>query len=471
MKKFIILIFIILLILVPVVVFLIQKFKPLPKDISYKGDVRKGSFEFLYDLTYKDLSNKKKVEQELFTSVYETIENSEDFLLIDFFLYNDDYDKEKYDFPKLSEGLTNKLIEKKKQNPDLPIVVITDPINTFYGSYLPQHLKKLEEQGIEVIISDLSKIKDANPIYSNLYRGYLKYIPVREKGFLPNIFRPKNEGVSVGAYLDLLNFKANHRKVVVNEKEAIVLSANPHDGSALHSNVAFKVRGEVVQDILKTEKAVVNFSQPDSVATSFEAKSEKQGDFNIRIVTEGKIKEALLNEIQSAQSGENLFVGVFYIGERDIVKALKEASRRGVKIKMVLDINKDAFGQEKIGIPNKQVASELIKEENIEIKWYLTQGEQFHSKMLVHEKSDTLTVIGGSANFTRRNLNDLNLETDLVISADKENPQMQKIMWYIDRIWENKKGIYTADYEKFEEDKWWKNIIYLIQEVTGLSTF
>lgn len=470
MKKNIGIFLLCILVIIPVVVFVIQLVKPLPKKISYQSERRRGNFEFLYDLTYSDLNGNKKVEQNIFKEVFNAIDSAEKFLILDFFLFSDDYDKEKYDFMELSNELAEKIIEKKNSNPQVKIVLITDPINTFYGSYTPDNFKRMEEAGVEIVVTDLNKIKDANPIYSNLYRGYLHLIPTGKTGNLPNLFRPQDEGVSLGAYLSLLNFKANHRKVVISEKEAIVASANPHDGSSLHSNIAFKVNGAIIQDLVESEQAVVEFTTGKRIE-DISVEVSDEGELEIQVITEGKIKSRILSEINSATRGDNIFIGAFYIGERDIIKALKEASKRGVNIRLVLDQNKDAFGVEKIGIPNKPVAKELNKSEYVQIKWYLTQGEQYHAKMFVHESNSEMTVIGGSANFTRRNINDLNLETDLAISGNKNSAQMIKISEYIERIWNNTDGHFTADYTQFRDESLLKYIVYIIQEITGLSTF
>ncbi len=46
----------------------------------------------------------------------------------------------------------------------------------------------------------------------------------------------------------MLNFKANHRKILITENEALITSANVHDASAYHSNIAFVVSGEIIAD-------------------------------------------------------------------------------------------------------------------------------------------------------------------------------------------------------------------------------
>src|SRR5699024_4667890 len=79
----------------------------------------------------------------------------------------------------------------------------------------------------------------------------------------------------------------------------------------------------------------------------------------------------------------------------------------------------------KNGIPNKPVASELMNYKSPpEIRWYKSHGEQYHAKFMMHDNGEDSTLILGSSNFTRRNLKDLNLETDLVIKAKSDSEEM-----------------------------------------------
>ncbi len=61
-------------------------------------------------------------------------------------------------------------------------------------------------------------------------------------------------------------------------------------------------------------------------------------------------------------------------------------------MRVLLDPNKDAFGFEKSGLPNRQVASELIAASDgaIKLRWYRTHGEQFHAKLA----ADAAAAIG-----------------------------------------------------------------------------
>ena len=80
-----------------------------------------------------------------------------------------------------------------------------------------------------------------------------------------------------------------------------------------------------------------------------------------------------------------------------------------MNVRVLLDPNKDAFGREKNGIPNRQVASEL-NDAGVNVRWCNTQGEQCHSKMIIKSNGQQAELILGSANFTARNLKNYNLQ-------------------------------------------------------------
>src|SRR6185369_17305668 len=82
--------------------------------------------------------------------------------------------------------------------------------------------------------------------------------------------------------------------------------------------------------------------------------------------------------------GDAIDVAMFYLSERDVVRALISAAKRGVSVRVILDPNKDAFGRTKNGIPNRSVATELAAASDgaIKVRWFRTHGEQFHSKLV-----------------------------------------------------------------------------------------
>lgn len=461
-----------ILILIPLFAWNWHTQKALPQGMSVDGKFHQvDNVEFLTDITYEK-NDKAVMEQQLFERTLQIIDEAKEVLVIDLFLYNDDYNHQKATYDNRAEQLTKALIEKRKEQPDMPIQVITDNVNSGYGSIYPQFFKDLAAQNIEVLTTNLTPLRDSNPLYSSVWRSYLQWWPVSTNGFLPNLFNPDGDKMSVGAYLDLVNFKANHRKIVLNEQEAMVISANvSHDGSSLHSNIGFVVKGAIVKDIYESENAILHMSDKKLPKNISFVADEPAGDINVKLVTEGKIQQALTKTIKQAKAGDTLKIGVFYIAEREIIHALKDAAKRGVNIQMILDANRDAFGIKKNGVPNRPVAHELMKEDNITVRWYDTHGEQYHSKFLMLNQADTFTAIGGSANFTRRNIDDYNLETDLYMTMPKEKETARDMNAYFERLWTNQDGIYTVDYEEFADGSLWKTAMYRIQEFTGLSTF
>ena len=58
--------------------------------------------------------------------------------------------------------------------------------------------------------------------------------------------------------------------------------------------------------------------------------------------------------------GDRIAIAALYLSQRELVRALLDAARRGVNVRLLLDPGKDGYGYEHSGIPNRQVASELI---------------------------------------------------------------------------------------------------------------
>ena len=230
--------------------------KPLPVGLSVAGRqvaASEAGVEFLYDLAYQS-SGELVTEQRIFARLERIIAEAEHFLILDFFLFNGLRNPEQ-SFPPLSSALTEALLRKKEEQPQVDIVLITDEINSHYGVEEPEHFQRLRKAGVLIIYTDSSRLRDSNFFYSPGWRLFGQWFGSAGPGWLPNPFAASGPKMTLVAYLRLLNFKANHRKVAVSEKEALISSANPHDASALHANIALVVRGEVLREVLAAERA------------------------------------------------------------------------------------------------------------------------------------------------------------------------------------------------------------------------
>ncbi len=463
---------ILLLLIIPIIVSLCVK---MPKGTNFAGNYHSiDDFGFIYDLSYEKDGEAVR-ELNILDENIRLINEAEEYVIADLFLFNDEYNKENGVYPKSVEKVCNALIAKKAENPDMPVYLITDPINNFYGAYEQKYITMLKEGNVEVVITDLDKLKDSNPLISGYYRCYTKWFGTKGLNWLPNFFEKAAHKVNLRSVIKLANFKANHRKVVITEKEAIVSSANPHDPSSYHSNIAVWMKGDIISDLLETEKTVIEISGgkvPD-VEYANTASSSETGA-KMRIITEEEIKNAILDNINKTGDGDEILLGIFYISDFDILSALGDAADRGADVKIVADPNKDAFGIEKNGSPNRSALCELSREhENVTVRWYATKGEQYHGKTTLFnfEKEGKTVVILGSANYTRRNIGGFNLETDAEIIMDASDERAKEINTYFDRIWNNEDGEYTLPIEAYYEDGFFMGILWKIQEATGLCSW
>jgi HKD family nuclease len=420
------------------------------------------------------------------------IREAESYILVDMFLWNSFQGATPETYRLLSSELTEALIAKKVANPEVTITVVSDPLNTVYDGQRASHFDALEAAGIPVVLTKLSELRDSNPTYSAFWRAFLQWPDLAHTAlldkpytarFMPNVLDTGGESVTIRAYLKLFNFKANHRKLLVADSAgaggrtlvSLVTSANPHDGSSRHSNVALRVEGGVWRDLVESEQAVADFSGgvvPEVAAS--EQFTETEGAVGVRLLTEYAIEEAVVAALKSAGVNDTVELGMFYLSEGSIINALIAASNRGALVRVILDPNKDAFGREKNGVPNRPVAAKLVRETEgkLEVRWCATFGEQCHSKFLLVGTAEGYTLTLGSANFTRRNLNNLNLDTNLQVSSKAPSQAYTDAKEYFNRLWANQDGrLSTHDYTYYADDSRSKRIQSWIMENTGLSTF
>jgi phosphatidylserine/phosphatidylglycerophosphate/cardiolipin synthase-like enzyme len=451
-------------------------YKPLPEGLSLAGQLRPvDDIVFFRDLTWIDAKKKRHSQQEIFDKIIKMINGARKLIVLDMFLYNDFIGQEQAPYRRLSQEITAALVTQKTKFPHIQIVVITDPINSVYNGMTNYYFEKLQAENIQVTYTNLERLRDSNPIYSSFWRPFIKPFGNSPGSLLPNPFGRGR--VSLRSYLTMLNFKANHRKLIICDAEegyaALVTSANPHDGSSAHGNAAIYFTGPAALDLLYSENAVLEFS--GGPALPFKPAAESQtadSETQIQVLTENKIKEALIGAINRADEDDNLAVVVFYLSDRDVIRSLKKAHKRGVKIRILLDPNKDAFGRKKNGIPNRQVAEELINQ-GIPVRWSATHGEQAHTKMFLAEyQNGENMVLLGSANFTRRNLDDLNLETDIAVYTESASLFLRDVRNYIDLLWYNSDGRqFSTDYSEYADNSRLHRLMYRWMEATGMSTF
>ncbi len=466
------------------------------------------SIKLLIDRTAWDpRAGEYRQNHRIFDTILEEVRAAETFIIVDFFLWNPWRGAIEVNgsLRPLANELATALIEKRIQNPDMPILVLTDPINRIYGDQAPGFYRQLAEAGIPIVFTAIDQLPDSNKLYAPQAWFWSKFFPGEKPGdsrWVPNPFDPAGEKLTFGQLGRLLHFKANHRKLLVSGRSGgdtrlLMPSFNPADGSANHSNMGVLVDGPVARFAAESELAIARWSAADpeniqagrTVETA-EAiadienylgilpggKTAGAGEPSAAYRSEEAIRDEILLQFQKSVTGTRIDIGMFYFSDRKVVEGLQAAIERGAKVRILLDANRDAFGREKNGIPNRIVAAELMElagDFDVEVRWAATHGEQFHSKVLRISGPQQEILFLGSANWTRRNLGNLNLEANLLLAnAVGAN---QKFDAYFDSVWKNE-GAYTESlpYEDWAETGWsltWKKWLYRFQEWSGASTF
>ena len=312
------------------------------------------------------------------------------------------------------------------------MLVIADPINDVYGGLPSRDLAALRGAGIDVVTPDLDALRDSNPIYSAFWRLTMKWWSGDGSGEarLPNPLDAGPDQVSFGAWARLLNFKADHRKVIIGDDgkggiTGIVTSANPHDASSLHSNVGLEAVGagagaaarERARAGARKPAGDATWRVPEMPAPARRAARKHGARAGAHRGRDPLRDRAQLRAARASATASTSRCSIY--PSASVIQALLAAARRGVAVRVILDPNKDAFGRTKNGIPNRSVATELAAASDgaIKVRWFRTHGEQFHSKLVAMRTATEFWFTLGSANLTRRNLEDFNLEANIAASV------------------------------------------------------
>ena len=451
----------------------------LPKGLATKTPIYNAdNVDFYYDLTYKK-DSETHYERQIWDQAYDILDNAHDFFLMDIFVFNDFVGKgvkEKLQPLPLAEEFAEKILEKRKKDPNVRIYLILDESNTFYGAYDNKTHKKLEEAGVKIGYVDLAKLRDPMLVYSTPWRLFIRpFGNPKNVGKTKNPIYEETDPVTIRSILRALNAKADHRKLIMNEKTAMLTSANPHAEGSKHSNVAFKFSSPIIKDIYNAEKPVAKITKKDGNLKQslpyqkFDIEPSNNNKIKLQYFTEGQTGIDITKELKNTQPGDRVFIAQFFLADRQVINDIRKAARRGVKFEILLN-NSTA------GLPNKASAGELMKYArkhgyDITIKFYNKGEEMYHVKMMSIFKKDYMITYGGSTNFTRRNMRNFNLENELKIISTYDQKVSQQISDYYDRLWTNRDGDFTLPYDSEKNEKVTNDLLFRFLEMNGMGAF
>jgi phosphatidylserine/phosphatidylglycerophosphate/cardiolipin synthase-like enzyme len=430
---------------------------------------------FIADITAADAFGRPAISQGIFDAVLAVVRGAHEFIVLDYGRFGgaDDVSDVKPPQRALAAQLQDALIQRRRELPALRVLLITDPVNDEYGAQLDPALATLRGAGIDVVTVDLAKLRDSNPLYTALWRVAFSWwdgpvSPLR------------------GA-TQQLNFKSDHRKLIIADDGTgglvgVVSSANPLDEQSTWSNVALRMQGAPLAALLASELALARsagwqgdpsgFALPASTA----AAAATAGIAEVRAVSEGATQALLLEHLDAAGKGQAIDVAAYYLADRAVIQALLAASARGADVRVLLDPGPPTTAGVTAGIPNRPAAGELESRSGgaIRVRWYRTHEERFHTSLVMVYGAERLWFTLGSANLTRRSLDDYDLEANVAVEVPRSSALATQLLGYFDTLWGNRAALgieYSADYAVYADPSQAQYWLGRFMEASGMSTF
>ncbi len=451
--------------------------KPLPVGTHVASPMCTVAAEdvaFVADITAADAWGHPVSSQAIFDDVLGVVHAARRFIVLDYAAFGARAAADPA--RQVAAELTDALLSRRRAQPGLAVLFITDPASERYGAARSVELQLLRAAGIDVVITAVDRLRDPNLLYAGLGR----------LGFSGEAHRA--------------GFKANDRKLIIADDghdslASVVGSANPLDAESGFSNLALRARGGALPALLASELAIARFSGWRGRSEAFSATGGGPGTASaaadclpaprdlapelsaqLQVLTEGAIRAELLGQLDGTDRGDSIDVAAFRLADRDLVKALLGASRRGVGVRLILDPNETAVTGGTAGLPNQPVATELVSRSGgaIRVRWYRTHGERFHGTLVLVRARQHAWLTLGSAQLTRRSLDDYNLEANLAVEVPRNAALAQQALGYFETLWGNRAALgieYSADFTAFadtEQSDYW---VYRLLEGSGLSAF
>jgi PLD-like domain len=348
--------------------------------------------------------------------------------------------------------LALRLLARKRARPNLKVLLVTDPGNEVFGGTPAHYLTSLEKAGIIVARVRLDRLRDSNPLYSSAWRLLF--------GWWSDPFDEPPERVTLRTWSRMLNSKADRRQLMMADDGSGGWTAVIAPGAA----AVLTLRGSLARSMIASELQIAGWSTDDDrLPPAPQMDMRGVGSIDARFLTEGAIESALLDAIAAAGRDDEISIAVENLSDRRLIAASLSAAARGARLQVLLARNR---------IPNQAVAGELLRDGgvrgggSIEVRWYrIEQGASHPALLIVRHRTD-LWMNVGSANFSRRSLGDLNLESSVELRMPARAAPARAVNDYFAALWSGA----AADTDTADESAtaYWR---YRIVEATGLSSF
>ena len=403
--------------------------KPLPRGTHFASQTSRLS-ESDVDLLYESPEHPNVEAQDL-----QVIDRAEQLLVLD--------------RSPISSDIAQHLLARKRLRPTLKVVLITDPASAAFGGTSPQTFMKLEQAGVIVARVRLDQLRDSNPLYSGLWRMTFAW--------WSNPFDEAPKKATLAAWARMQNFKADRRQLVVADD-----GAGDWTASIAFTEAAARLvlQGSLARAMIVSELQIAAWSTDDDRLPAGPPMSGRGlGSIDARFLTEGAIQNALLDAIAGAGSGDLICLEVENLSERRLIAGLLRAAAHGAHLQVLLARKQ---------MPNQPLAGELVRDGagHIELRWYSSEMDKPHLNFFSVQHRDDMWLNLSSANFTRRDLDDLNLEAGVELRMPVNAKPARIAARHFAQNWSR-----ASVEPEFADDSivsYWQ---YRLLEATGLTNF
>jgi len=477
-----------------------QSQKRLPPGVHIAGNwhsVPAGELRFLRDLTAADATGAPLNERQINVELLRMIAQARDFLVLDTGLFGD--------LPAAGPGasrlraaapvaatLADALLQARKQQPGLQVLVLIDPASAQLHLGSPT-LDRLREAGVAVVPVDVGRLRAPDAVFVGFWQLCCRWwSPVAAAGHWPNPLGIGPSGVSMGLWGRTPGYQRSHRQLLIADDGAgglagLIFSRPLNAEASLHTAVALHLAGEALEPLLESEFVLAQFSgwsgggamqersqrlierQRRSIAAAAAVDAARA-----RVVSEAPIAEALVERLDAAGSHDSIEIAALYLSQRDLVRALIDAAWRGATVRVLLDPGKDGYGYARSGLPNRQVASELVAASDgaVRVRWYRTHGEQFSPGFALIRSAAHAWLMVGTAELSRRDLDDFNLAAAFIAELPNAAPASGDALSWFDAVWYNRAAggtEYSSDVDVYADASQLDYWQYRLLEVSGTA--
>jgi hypothetical protein len=342
------------------------------------------------------------------------------------------------------------LLARKRQRPNLKIVLIVDPRNEAYGGTPAQYLTELERAGVIVARARLNRMRDSSTLYTALWRLAVAW--------WSDPFDEAPGKINLRSSLRRLTFKADDRQLVVADDGSGGWRSIVAGGAA--ADVGLELRDGLARDIAASELAIAAWSTDDDrLPPAPPAEGRGFGSIDARFLTEGAIRTALLDAIAATAAGDEISIAVRALSDRQLIAAALRAAERGARIEVLLDPEAE---------PNRAVAGELRHggRGRIELRWFAAQQPSAHTAFAIIHHRGEIWVNLGAADFTRPSLDDFNLEAAAELRLPARSAAARALLETFSRQWSSA----TVDARFADDSKslYWR---YRLLQAAGLAGY